>query len=69
MGQKDSPIIIHDLSRNGTFVNGERIGQEKQRILFTGDKISVLTEDLLSKYICFCMNIVNQRETFGQRVF
>lgn len=50
MGHKDSPIIIHDLSRNGTYVNGERIGQNKQRILFTGDKISVLTEDLFSKY-------------------
>ncbi|KAL9897653.1 ovarian-specific serine/threonine-protein kinase Lok-like [Glossina fuscipes fuscipes] len=35
------PVYIKDLSRNGTFVNGEKIGINKQRILQNNDIISL----------------------------
>lgn len=36
------PVYIKDLSTNGTFVNKELIGKGQQRILVTGDVVSVL---------------------------
>ncbi|XP_055295026.1 ovarian-specific serine/threonine-protein kinase Lok [Sitodiplosis mosellana] len=37
----DSPVYIEDLSRNGTFVNEEKIGLNKKRILAHGDTIAI----------------------------
>lgn len=45
----DSPVLIKDLSRNGTFLNGILIGQNQTRFLKTGDVISVIEEDIKSK--------------------
>ncbi|KIY67911.1 Pkinase-domain-containing protein [Cylindrobasidium torrendii FP15055 ss-10] len=33
-------VIVQDMSTNGTFVNGDRIGKGKQRLLRQGDEIS-----------------------------
>ncbi|XP_063707569.1 ovarian-specific serine/threonine-protein kinase Lok-like [Culicoides brevitarsis] len=38
---EDSPIIIKDLSKNGTFVNGKLVGQNQIQVLLTGDVIGV----------------------------
>lgn len=37
----DFIVIPQDLSRNGTFVNEEKIGLAKKRILAHGDTISI----------------------------
>ncbi|XP_037710500.1 ovarian-specific serine/threonine-protein kinase Lok isoform X2 [Drosophila subpulchrella] len=36
-----NPVYIHDLSRNGTFVNNEKIGTNRKRILKNDDVISL----------------------------
>ncbi|XP_031624193.1 ovarian-specific serine/threonine-protein kinase Lok-like [Contarinia nasturtii] len=41
LAEMDSPVYIEDLSRNGTFVNEEKIGLKKKRILAHGDTISI----------------------------
>lgn len=48
----ESPIIIKDCSVNGTLLNGEMIGKNKQRIIRTGDVISILvSKNLQCKYL------------------
>lgn len=37
---------IKDLSRNGTFLNGELIGQNQQRLITTGDVIAIIEPDM-----------------------
>lgn len=37
-----SPVYIYDMGRNGTFVNGARIGYNKKRILSNDDTISLV---------------------------
>lgn len=37
-----SPVYIYDAGRNGTFVNGVRIGYNKKRILTNDDTISLV---------------------------
>lgn len=43
---EDGPVTIKDLSRNGTFVNGQLIGQNQVSLLRTGDVISIIVPDL-----------------------
>lgn len=38
-----SPVYIYDMGRNGTFVNGIRIGYNKKRILTNDDVIALVT--------------------------
>ncbi|KAI4457144.1 ovarian-specific serine/threonine-protein kinase lok-related [Holotrichia oblita] len=39
--EDDKPIYIQDLSKNGTFLNGEKIGRKKKRILQNDDAIAI----------------------------
>lgn len=38
----NTPVYIHDLARNGTFVNQEKIGYNQKRILLNDDVISLV---------------------------
>lgn len=49
MSCEDSPILIKDTSRNGTFINGELIGPNQVCLLRTGDVISIIEPLLKSK--------------------
>ncbi|KRT78430.1 protein kinase [Oryctes borbonicus] len=39
--EASQPVCIRDLSKNGTFLNGEKIGRKKSRILQNDDEISI----------------------------
>ncbi|CAH8856153.1 unnamed protein product [Trichobilharzia szidati] len=57
----DSPLVfIHDLSSNGTFVNGCKIGRNKKRPLNNNDEISVSLKNLkcyiFSDFSCACIS-------------
>lgn len=45
--------MIKDLSRNGTFVNEEKIGQNQLRMIKTGDVISVIEPGIKSMIVLF----------------
>lgn len=46
-------IYIKDLSRNGTFINKERIGRNQTRLIKDGDVISIIEDFLESKSVLF----------------
>lgn len=56
----DTPLLIKDLSRNGTYINGVLIGANQTRIIKTGDVIAVVEPSLKSKnLIRFCVRQVS----------
>ncbi|XP_055389418.1 ovarian-specific serine/threonine-protein kinase Lok [Condylostylus longicornis] len=56
-----NPVYIQDLSRNGTFVNGERIGMNKRRILKHDDIIALS----YFKYQVFVFKDLSPNESNG----
>lgn len=48
---QETYIYIKDLSRNGTFINGELIGQNETRLVKNCDVISIIEANLESKYL------------------
>lgn len=46
---EEKPIVIKDLSRNGTYVNGNLLGQNRTQIIRTDDIISVVDSTAKSK--------------------
>ncbi|XP_063699133.1 ovarian-specific serine/threonine-protein kinase Lok-like [Culicoides brevitarsis] len=41
-----SPILLRDLSRNGTYINGELVGQNQTRLVKNGDFIAIIEPHL-----------------------
>lgn len=66
MSCEDSPILIKDTSRNGTFINGELIGPNQVCLLRTGDVISIIEPLLKSKNLGYYLNDESLRRFFLQ---
>lgn len=49
--EEGRPVYIVDLSKNGTFLNGEKIGRQRKRILQNDDAISIGYQALKGNYI------------------
>lgn len=48
--EQHSPVILHDLSYNGTFINGFKVGKGNKQILENKDEISITQPSAKSKY-------------------
>lgn len=54
--EKLSPAILIDLSYNGTFVNGEKVGKGNSRVLDDNDEVSVTHPIVKSKLISYLLS-------------
>ena len=59
-----SSAALTSLSTNGTFVNGEKIGKSKTRLLSTGDVISIgyFSKGLLKQYDAYHIKSVSKSQ-------
>lgn len=53
----DAIVYLEDLSQNGTFVNGKKVGRGNKVILESNDKIALAQPIVIGKYFIFYINI------------